>query len=41
MVRAIRFWGLAAKLITEDPQHSGRRETSCVSPSLLHIRLQF
>ena len=40
MVRAIRFWGQAAKLITEDPQHSGRRKTSCVSPSLLHIRLQ-
>ncbi len=30
MVRSIRFWGLAAKLITEDPQHSGRRETSYV-----------
>ena len=30
MVRAIRFWWLAAKLITEDPQHSGRRETSFV-----------
>ena len=30
VVRAIRFWGLAAKLITEDPQHLGRRETSCV-----------
>ena len=25
MVRAIRFWGLAAKLITEDPKHLGRR----------------
>ena len=25
MVRAIRFWGLAAKLITEDPQSPNRR----------------
>lgn len=30
MVRAIRFWGLAAKLIAEDPQHSGRRQTHFV-----------
>lgn len=26
MVRAIRFWGLAAKLITEDPQSRSRRK---------------
>ena len=30
MVRAIRFWGLAAKLITQDPQHSGRRQARFV-----------
>ena len=30
MVRAIRFWGLAAKLITDNPQHSGGRETAHV-----------
>ena len=32
MVRAIRFWGLAAKLITDNPQHSGGRETAMCRP---------
>ncbi len=30
MVRAIRFWGLAAKLITEDPHSSNRRASQFV-----------
>ena len=30
MVRAIRFWGLAAKLIEEDPQSSNRRARNLV-----------
>ena len=30
MVRAIRFWGLAAKLIEEDPQSSSRRARNLV-----------
>lgn len=30
MVRAIRFWGLAAKLITEDPQSPNRRSPQYV-----------
>ncbi len=34
MVRAIRFWGLAAKLITEDPAAANRR-----TPSLIPTRL--
>ncbi|MCY4104884.1 MAG: DUF4007 family protein [bacterium] len=34
MVRAIRFWGLAAKLITEDPAAANRR-----TPSLIPTRI--
>ena len=34
MVRAIRFWGLAAKLIEEDPQSSNRRTPSLVPTSI-------
>jgi len=34
MVRAIRFWGLAAKLIVEDPESSNRR-----SPGLVPTRI--
>ena len=34
MVRAIRFWGLAAKLIEEDPQSSNRRAPGLVPTSL-------
>ncbi|MCQ3806930.1 MAG: DUF4007 family protein [Acidimicrobiaceae bacterium] len=34
MVRAIRFWGLAAKLIVEDPESSNRR-----SPGLVQTRI--
>ena len=38
MVRAIRFWGLAAKLIEEDPQSSNRRKPDLV-PTLMGRRL--
>ena len=34
MVRAIRFWGLAAKLIAEDPQSSNRRAPDIVPTSM-------
>lgn len=34
MVRAIRFWGLAAKLIEEDPQSSNRRTSDLIPTSL-------
>ena len=34
MVRAIRFWGLAAKLIEEDPQSSNRRAPGLVPTSI-------
>ncbi len=34
MVRAIRFWGLAAKLIEEDPESSNRRRPSLVPTSI-------
>ena len=36
MVRAIRFWGLAAKLIEEDPQSSNRRAPDLIPTSLGH-----
>ncbi len=34
MVRAIRFWGLAAKLIEEDPQSSNRRAPDLIPTSM-------
>ena len=34
IVRAIRFWGLAAKLIEEDPQSSNRRAPGFVPTSI-------
>ena len=36
MVRAIRFWGLAAKLIVEDPATSSRRASSLIPTQLGH-----
>ena len=36
MVRAIRFWGLAAKIIVEDPAASNRRRPSLVPTRLGH-----
>ena len=30
MVRAIRFWGTAARLITDDPHNARGREALCV-----------
>ena len=36
MVRAIRFWGLAAKLIAEDPSSSNRRTSSVVPTPIGH-----
>ena len=36
MVRAIRFWGLAAKLIKEDPQSSNKRAPDLVPTSMGH-----
>lgn len=36
MVRAIRFWGLAAKLIEEDPQSNNRRTPDLIPTHLGH-----
>ncbi|WP_419850293.1 DUF4007 family protein [Candidatus Poriferisocius sp.] len=36
MVRAIRFWGLAAKLIVEDPKPPNRRAQGCVPTRIGH-----
>ena len=36
MVRAIRFWGLAAKLIVEDPKAPNRRAKGCVPTRIGH-----
>ncbi len=36
MVRAIRFWGLAAKLIVEDPKAPNRRVKGCVPTRIGH-----
>ena len=36
MVRAIRFWGLAAKLIVEDPKAPNRRAPGCVPTRIGH-----
>ena len=36
MVRAIRFWGLAAKLIVEDPKAPNKRVKGCVPTRIGH-----
>ena len=36
MVRAIRFWGLAVKLIVEDPKAPNRRSKGCVPTRIGH-----
>ena len=36
MVRAIRFWGLAAKLIVDDPKAPNRRAKGCVPTRIGH-----